>query len=341
MPPSDESGLGAYLPDRPELMSQLATLAVDPLPSYLFAGPSGSGKLSAALAFASMVLCDRGGCGSCDVCAAVRGGHHPDLLIVRRSGQQLEVTEARDAIRFAVGVPNHGAWRIVIIPEIHRAYLAAPILLKTIEEPSSSTIFILTSEGTGSALEPIASRCVRVEVPRPTPNQIASYLRSRGVDATLATRASLLAGGKLDRAEMLAEREEIQRYVDLWRSIPQRLRPDPRSLSELAWELEEGAVSGERKRGGRANSRTEGAEATSSDRRERTELLLLGFESFLSTFLKPSDGPVRGSDSVPLDPVISLEAVERAQVSLARNISHSLVVREFLFDLAVRAVAQI
>jgi hypothetical protein len=315
-------------------MQRLVDLAGDPLPSYLFLGPPGSGKFLSVHALMLMMMCSHGGCGRCEICQSIKDGHHPDILILRRAGQQLEVSEAREAVRFAAGVPNYGRWRMVVIPEIHRAALAAPILLKSIEEPPESTMFLLTAEGIGPGLEPVASRCLRVDVPRPTEQQIVAYLMGRGLEASAAKRVSPIAGGRLDRAEMLAEREDIQRYVDLWRSVPQRLRSDPHSLSELAWELESGASGGERKKSGRAGTPIEGAEPASVERRIRNDVFLVGLEAFLSVVIEQERSRAGEQSSTRLDPLISYRAVERAQSSLARNISISLVVRELVFELA-------
>jgi DNA polymerase III gamma/tau subunit len=63
--------------------------------SYLFVGPSGSGKFFAAKAMAKGILCPMGGCGICGVCVSVEDGSHPDCTVVTRAGATLSVEEAR------------------------------------------------------------------------------------------------------------------------------------------------------------------------------------------------------------------------------------------------------
>ncbi|MGC8481183.1 MAG: DNA polymerase III subunit delta', partial [Acidimicrobiales bacterium] len=135
--------------------------------SYLFVGAPGSGKLAIAVDFAAALLCQDGGCGQCETCRSVTTLGHPDVLVFRRSGSNLEISEAREIVQLAQTRPQFGGFRVIIVPEMHRGVHVSSTLLKIVEEPPVTTIFLLTAEGIDRALEPLASRCVRISVPRP------------------------------------------------------------------------------------------------------------------------------------------------------------------------------
>jgi DNA polymerase-3 subunit delta' len=61
-------------------VSSLRAAAVRPVHAYLLVGPPGSGKRAAAVGFAALLLCARGGDGTCDVCRRVVGGMHPEVV---------------------------------------------------------------------------------------------------------------------------------------------------------------------------------------------------------------------------------------------------------------------
>ena len=121
----------------------LRSAAQQPVHAYLFVGPPGGGKVRAALAFAASVLCPRGGCGECDICRRALNQTHPDLLNVEREGASISVDQAREIIRLALRSPVEGARKVLILNDFHLVTNAGPTLLKIIEEPPPSTIFLV------------------------------------------------------------------------------------------------------------------------------------------------------------------------------------------------------
>lgn len=316
--------LAAALVGREALALQLGELVAHPSPSYFLLGPPGSGKRAAAIAMAAALLCPEGGCGACTSCRSVASGTHPDLDIAQRRGSSLDVAEVREIVRRIHRTPESSRYRVVIVPEVHLAARSAPALLKSVEEPPPTTIAILTAEGIDHELEPLASRCIRVTLGRPSTEVVSAYLAANGVAPALAREMAQISGGRLDRALLFSSDEGIGRYVKLWRSVPVRLRDDPRALSELAAELEPAAP--------RKRSKEEGAAA--EDRRERSDRVRLGLEVLLAACSSVSTGERSAGEVAGLPVRAVLDAVQRASSSLSRNVGIPLVLHELLFDLA-------
>ena len=187
------------------VQSLLTSAAAAPVHAFLFVGPAGSGKRSAALAFCAALLCANGGCGTCRDCRLARVGEHPDVRIVERVGAAISTEQADDIIRMASRAPMEGSRKVLILDEFHLLRPeAAAKLLKTIEEPALSTIFVVIADDVTPELITIASRCMRVEFRPLTDAIILSTLLAEGVADSLAEPAARAAGGDLDRARLLA-----------------------------------------------------------------------------------------------------------------------------------------
>lgn len=198
----------------------LAAMLSDLVQAYLFVGPQGVGKMPAATSFAAGILCEKGGCGDCEICVRVLNRQHPDVTYVRRVGASISVDQAREIVRIANRSPIEGKRQVIIIDELHLVDEAAPALLKTIEEPPSTTFFIICTEQINAQLVTIASRCVRIDFP-PLPTEvIKSHLISKGIDSQLAEKISYLSYGNMTRAEMLALDNSFLERANLWLSIP-------------------------------------------------------------------------------------------------------------------------
>ena len=190
----------AGLPGQDRAVAALAAAVGSPVHAYLLAGPPGSGKRAAAVAFAAALLCPSGGCGSCETCRRVHEGIHPDVLVLERTGASITVGEAREVGRLSARSPAEGTRKVLVLTELHLVGPAAPALLKTIEEPPPGTVFVLTAEAVTPELVTIASRCVRIDTaPVATEDAEARARRAAWrevpgrLDGTGATVAALAA----------------------------------------------------------------------------------------------------------------------------------------------------
>jgi DNA polymerase III subunit delta' len=215
----------------------LASSARAPVESYLFVGPSGSGKRDAALAFAAALVCPFGGCGTCSACREALAERHPDVTVIERSGASISVDEARAVAALAQRTPTAATRQVIILVDFHLVSQAAPALLKTIEEPPPSTTFVVLAENVPPALVTVASRCLRVVFTRLSPDAIVRALVADGVSEEAARRAADGAAGRLDRARLLALDEGFVARQSRWKLVPERLDGSGATIAVLAAEL--------------------------------------------------------------------------------------------------------
>lgn len=204
-------------------IERLERSAADPVHAYLFLGPPGSTKDEAARAFAALLLAGVDDPSQRDARLAL-AGEHPDVREVRRVGAAISTEQIDDIIRTASMAPVEGNRKVMILDEFHLLTAqGAARLLKTIEEPPPSTMFIVLADQLTNDLVTIASRCVRIEFPPIDAAVIVQRLIAEGCDPTAATAAAEAAAGNFDRARVLATDTGIAARRAAFASIPWRL----------------------------------------------------------------------------------------------------------------------
>ncbi len=204
-------------------VAALRAAARRPVHAYLLVGQPGSGTRAAARSFAAALLCPYEGCGSCDSCRRALGGTHPDLVTFERTGAAVDVDDARRFGALALRRPLEAARQVLVLGDVHLAERAAPALLKTLEEPPATTVFLLLADDVSPELATIASRCVEIPFPPVRTETIAAWLVRRGTDPARARLVAEGAGGSVERARLLVEDPGFADRLSLWRSIPSRL----------------------------------------------------------------------------------------------------------------------
>lgn len=218
-------------------VAALRAAARNPVHAYLLVGRPGAGPRAASRAFAAALLCPSGGCGECRACQRALAGTHPDLVVVERTGAALDVDDARRLIALALRRPFEAARQVLVVTDVHLAERSAPALLKTVEEPPPSTVFVLLADDVPPELSTVASRCMEVTFPPVPHDAIAAWLVRRGIDTERARSVAEGSGGDLDRARLLAEDPLFAQRIALWRSVPSRLDGHGASAGSLAREL--------------------------------------------------------------------------------------------------------
>ncbi len=225
-----------------EARARLETAARAPVHAYLFLGTRGSGTFRAALGFAGLVLAEGlEEAGAERAITLAVGGKHPDVLVVEPQGASLRVVEAEEIIRAGLRTPVEGDRKVIVVTGIEVLEEAAiGKLLKVIEEPPPSTVFVLLAEEIPPEMVTIASRCVTVEFGPLSVIELERALIDGGAEADRAAVAAAAAGGDLDRARLLATDDDLADRADRWRRVPERLDGSGFMVAELVGELRAG-----------------------------------------------------------------------------------------------------
>ncbi len=227
----------ARVDGRPDVVAQLRAAVAAPLHAYLLVGPDGSGSADAAAAFAAALLCAQGGCGRCRDCRLALAGEHPDALTFAPEGAFLRMSDAEEIARVAVRSPLEGNRKVLVLTDFHRVQQVGPALLKTIEEPPDTTVFVILADTVPPELVTIASRCVRIEMTPVPVDALVGLLIDEGVEAGAARVAAESAGGSLGRARLLVDDPGLARRRDAWVCAPERLDGTGAAACVVAGEL--------------------------------------------------------------------------------------------------------
>ncbi|WP_374158621.1 DNA polymerase III subunit delta' [Mycobacterium sp. G7A2] len=185
--------------------------------AWLITGPPGSGRSVAALCFAAALQCTSDGppgCGECRACTTTMAGTHADVRRIIPEGLSIGVDAMRTIVQIASRRPGTGRWQIVVIEDADRLTEgAANALLKVVEEPPPSTVFLLCAPSVDP--EDIAitlrSRCRHVALVTPSVDAIARVLvESDGLTESDAAWAASVSGGHVGRARRLATDEQAR-----------------------------------------------------------------------------------------------------------------------------------
>jgi len=187
----------------------IARRTQDRLPhALLLCGAEGLGKRAFADAFAAALLCqqprsDGSACGECRACRFVHAGSHPDLVRVKlglrddgKPRTEIIVDQIRSLSERLGMTPQFGGWQIALIDPADAMNIAAGnALLKTLEEPTASTLIVLIADAPSRLPATIRSRCQRIEFRIPTRSEAQEWLIAQKIDSKTAASALDASGG--------------------------------------------------------------------------------------------------------------------------------------------------
>ena len=222
---------------QPIAVDRLRRAAEQPVHAYLFIGPAGSTKKEAARAFAALLIAGVDDPAQRDVDLVLRG-EHPDVKEVVRTGPRIFFDQAREIVRLASLAPSEGDRKVMILEEFHLLGPdGAALLLKTIEEPPDSTVFLIIADFIPHDLVTVSSRCARIDFRLVDEQHIADRLVSEGVDPDSAAEAAAAAAGNLDRARVLAADPELAARRRAFAEVPHRLDGNGATVMRIVDEL--------------------------------------------------------------------------------------------------------
>ncbi|MEU6390108.1 DNA polymerase III subunit delta' [Streptomyces sp. NPDC046939] len=182
--------------------------------AWLFTGPPGAGRTTAARAFAAALQCvspDRAlggapGCGFCDGCHTALLGTHADVTTVAAVGTQILAEDMRDTVRKSYTSPATGRWQVILVEDAERLNeKSANAVLKAVEEPAPRTVWLLCAPSVEDVLPTIRSRCRLLTLATPAVDAVADMLvRRDGIEPEVAASAARATQGHIDRARRLA-----------------------------------------------------------------------------------------------------------------------------------------
>jgi DNA polymerase III delta' subunit len=309
-----------------------------PAQAYLFTGPESVGKGTLATRFAAALLCEHDGAHEveCRSCRLVGSGVHPDVTVVEPEGAtSLGVDQARAVVTRASLRPVESDKSIFLFPDAGAMTdQAANALLKTLEEPTASVVFLLVAESEDDFPATVASRCRTVHMGRVPMDVMVPALEERGIGTADAEGVAAVAGGRPGLALALMNRPEVSRFRDLWLSIPGQVTPRPGDGHRLASNvlaeitpLVDQSVQGEMPKDRLQRAR----------RRVEQSLLVSGLEILASWYTDSASlqlgGPVRNADLPlgsftdvsPRKAVDSAEKILDAVVDIQANLRRELV----------------
>ena len=339
-------------------VSLLRGALVAPVHAFLFVGPPGAGRAEAARAFAGALFAGSGSEGEPDAEEAARhrrlavAGQHPDLIRVEPDGRALLVADTERITVEGWRSPVEARRKVIVVDRFDTAEPeAAASLLKTVEEPPATTIFVLLAEEVPAEHVTIASRCFRVDFPPLADEVVAAAMVADGMDAERAAVLAEAAAGSIHRARLLAEDPALHGRRNAWHSVPSRLNGSGAAVAVIVEELramidgaqtplatrheEELAALAEREEafGSRGSGRSELVGRQKRElRRLRDDELRFGLATLSRVY---RDSALAASEAgLPVDAAMDATArITGATGDLVRNPNETLLLQALLLDL--------
>lgn len=310
------------------IWEQLAADVAAPAGAYLLVGPAGIGKSLVARRFAERLICPQRGddAGLCAVCQRSRSGNHPDIVVVSPAGRQrIGVADARGVVSGAVRTPVEAARKVFLIDR-EMTDAAANVLLKTLEETTDSTVFLLVTASAEDLPPTVASRCRTFHLGKVDSEVLIEGLIDRGVDRAEAKAIAEVVGGRPGMALQLQGQTAAAQFRTAWlEKAAQLSERENLGAGEALVMVDDVLIWGERMldqvRPPKKASSGQKEQARRETRRQRRLLWVSGLEIMAAWYVDAAAASLGGSShrrarETPLGPVDPAGALRAADLIL-------------------------
>ena len=232
-----------YLKYRPQKVSELDLISVreslekilksKKIPhAFLFSGPKGIGKTSAARIFAKSINClgkrkDFEPCNKCDVCQEITNGSSLDLIEIDAASNRGidDIRSLREKIKLS---PARCRYKVYIVDEAHMLTTEAfNALLKTLEEPPAHAVFILCTTEPEKLPKTIVSRCLQIKFQKAKKEEVINSLKRVVKGEKLEVEKEVLAEISVNAEGSFRDAQKILDQLSLAnRKISLKERPE-------------------------------------------------------------------------------------------------------------------
>ena len=184
----------------PAAVAQLSSHLEGPRTSYIFHGPEGVGKRTAAVAFFREMACKgtRTPDCRCKACHQVLGGVHPDLRMLEPSGKSYGVAQMRELIEDAEEYPDYAPAKVYVLDRADTMTdSTANAALKMLEDGSAKSVFILVEEDETKIIPTIRSRSVSLRFSALDRDTVLGYLAKFERDTDKVRLCGNLSNGSI------------------------------------------------------------------------------------------------------------------------------------------------
>lgn len=189
---------------------------------YLFTGPVNIGKYSVAKNLANILQCENDFCHECGICLQVAKGCHLDTIEFNDDGQSIKIADVRSVIE-RLSMTRQSRYKILLIDSLERMTTeAANCFLKTLEEPTENTVFIMTTNNPASVLPTITSRSRVIKFSSVSSNYLQKKLQQLYPETQpdLIKNVSLFSLGKTGVANtLIKEPDVLANYMGIYHQI--------------------------------------------------------------------------------------------------------------------------
>ena len=204
--------------------------------AYLFAGPESVGKFAVAKRMAHILQCEGNFCGECHVCKEIEKGYHGDTIEMADDGDTVKIESVRKLMDRS-NMSGQSPKKILLMQNIERMTLeSSNALLKTLEDPTGDTVFLLTTSNVKDVIQTILSRVRMVKFGRLADEVVVDLMRKMHplIEEDMVAAVAEMALGRPGKAlDLLDDRELFERYRTMYEDVEQFLRAPDRTKQFL------------------------------------------------------------------------------------------------------------